>query len=407
MRERRAARPDARARSSSGPRRSARAGRTRAASRSRSARSRATRGRTATTAKPRWLTRRPVARASTARRAKKSRGIHLTRTATTHASAARFRRLAAGERERAEDERDHQRVVVAAAGEVDREERIPADERRGVRPVARKPGGEEDAREHGERRHRLEDPGRGRGRRARDQRDGSGDAREQRPVDGGRVAPRRAGVLVGRVVRIVARDVDVGVAVVDGRDPSVLPVGPGIGREEERPGERDDLDRQRDEQDGTQAGRPPAQQREPDEIGGERRDEESEEDDPEPAAVGPAGIGRDERSALDPRAGDTARDEQRDRSRREERGATHLAGVSRRRRWRRLGGRRRRLRRRRRWWWRRGRRRSDRRRRRRRRRRGPAGRRRVRHRLGRRGLGRSRSSVDSVVSAAAQPLPSS
>ena len=310
----------------------------------------------------------------------------MTRTAATHASAARFRCLAA-----ASASAPRTSAIMSASLWPPPAKWIAKS---GFQPTSAAAYGRSVASLAARRTHAstasaaivLKIQAAAVGGRARDHRDGSGDAREQRPVHGRRVPPCRAGVLVGRVVRIVARDVDVGVAVVHRRDPSVLPVGPRIGREEERPGERDDLDRQRDEQDGTKTGRPPAQQCEPDEIGGERRDEQSEEDDPEPAAVGPAGVGRDERRALDPRAGDTARDEQRDRSRREERGATHLAGVGRRRRWR-LGGRRRRFRRRRRWWGRlRRRRRSDRRRRRRGRRR-PAGRRRVRHRLGRCRLG--------------------
>ena len=54
-------------------------------------------------------------------------------------------------------------------------------------------------------------------------------------------------------------------------------------------------------------------------IGRERRDEQREEHDAEPAAVGATRVCRDDRSALDPGTGDTARHEERDHAGHDER----------------------------------------------------------------------------------------
>ena len=60
-------------------------------------------------------------------------------TASAHATPAAAATPRLAERERRGDERDHQRVVVTAAGEVQRDERVPADESRGEAPgVARR-----------------------------------------------------------------------------------------------------------------------------------------------------------------------------------------------------------------------------------------------------------------------------
>ncbi len=292
---------------------------------------------------------------------KKTTGIHLSRIATGPGPAGQPFAASGGEDESTEYERRQHRVVVPTTCEVDGEEGVPADQGSGAGAVPRKPRGQYRARKDTGRSEHLEDPGRHSRRRPGNERDELREESEARPVHRGRLAPRRPGILVSRIGAELARRVDIGIATVHGRDPPVLPVGPGIGREEQGPAERHNLDRERQEQDGAQPGRLPPQQRQRGEIDRERRDEEGEEDDAELAASGATRIRRDERSALDPCAGDTTRDEQSDRSRREERGAAHLSGAG-------LGGRRgrlcgrRRLGRRRRWrrwwWWRRGRRRG-------------------------------------------------
>ena len=207
---------------------------------------------------------------------------------------------------------------MTAAGEVDREEGVPADERRRVDLVASEPGGEQRAGEDAERREHLEDPRRGRGRRAGDERDAFGEERERRPVDGRRVAPVRARLVEGGIVRELARRVHVGIAVVHRCDPAVLPVRPRVRRDEQRAGERDQLDHDGGGEDGAKRRRRPAEQHEPGQVRGEGEDEQREEDRAERAAVRAAAVGRHERCSLDPRTGDASGDERADRTRGEQ-----------------------------------------------------------------------------------------
>ncbi len=77
----------------------------------------------------------------------------MTRMASAHADAGGLHALPLAERERGSDERHHQRVVVAAAREVHRDQGVPADERRGERPPSRDEPGR---REHATARRRPE-----------------------------------------------------------------------------------------------------------------------------------------------------------------------------------------------------------------------------------------------------------
>ena len=213
---------------------------------------------------------RPIARS-----AKKTSGIHLINTANAHAAPAKPRRPPAASTS-AERECHQERVVVATAGEMDREQRIPAHERRGIRPVSRQPGREHHAGEHPSAANTLKIHAAA----AADEPDTSATTSVSRvkavrtPTSS---APGGARVVVGGVVRELARRVHVGIGVVDGRDPAVLPVRPGVGREQQRPGEREELDHERrDERRPKSRGSAP-QEEQTAEITGERRDEQRKE----------------------------------------------------------------------------------------------------------------------------------
>ena len=72
-----------------------------------------------------------LARASSARSTRKTAGTHLSAIDADPGHAGERGRPAAREGQRTEHEGHHERVVVTAAGEVNGEERVPADERRG------------------------------------------------------------------------------------------------------------------------------------------------------------------------------------------------------------------------------------------------------------------------------------
>ena len=191
-----------------------------------------------------------------------------------------------GERERPEHEGHHPRVVVAAPGEVDRQEGVPADERgreRGPRGEACRQENEHD---HRRRAERAVEP-RGGIRRVLDRdRVRLGGQREARPVDRGRVVPARAHERERGIPGELARLVQVRVAVVDGRDPRVVPVGVDVGREQHGRSQGENLNRAREADHrlptGDAAGA--GQEQEPGEICGERG---RDGDEVEP---GPAGI---------------------------------------------------------------------------------------------------------------------
>ncbi len=152
------------------------------------------------------------------------------------------RPTAGGEREGADDEQHHHRVVVAASAEVEREEGVPAHERRGERRASGERRREHGGAEHREGGDETEEPGRVRGILACNARMQLGADREQGAVEGGRVAPRASHRLVGHVFRVGARRIAIGVAPLDGRDAPVHPVRPGVRREQGRAGERRELD---------------------------------------------------------------------------------------------------------------------------------------------------------------------
>jgi hypothetical protein len=104
-------------------------------------------------------------------------------------------------------------------------------------------------------------------------------------------------------------------------DPAVLPVRPRVRRDEERAGERDQLDRDRDDHNRAECLRCAPEEHERREVRREGEGEQREEERAERAAVRAASICRDERGGLDPRTGDAAGNEQRDRTRREQGGA--------------------------------------------------------------------------------------
>ena len=104
-------------------------------------------------------------------------------------------------------------------------------------------------------------------------------------------------------------------------DPAVLPVRPCVRRDEQRPGERNQLDHDRADQDGAEHLPPAPEQHERGQIRGEGEGEEREEEGAERTTVREAAVGRHERRSLDPRARDAARDEGRDRPCREQRGS--------------------------------------------------------------------------------------
>ena len=101
-------------------------------------------------------------------------------------------------------------------------------------------------------------------------------------------------------------------------DPAVFPVRPGIRRDEQRAGERDQLDHEGGNDDRSKRRRPLPEQHEPRQVRGEGEDEQPEEDRSERAAAGPAAVGRHERRGLDPSTGDATGDEDADRTRGEQ-----------------------------------------------------------------------------------------
>ena len=145
----------------------------------------------------------------------------------------------------------------------------------------------------------LEEPGRGVGGVVDRLGDRLGDERERRPVDGRRVAPVRAEVRKRGALGVRRRRIDVRVAAAVGGDPAVAPVRPGVGREEERRRERDELDRGCDRDDEPQPYARAAEQQQPDEVRGERTPDQHEE---RPGAVRPrqAAVARDERRVVPP-----------------------------------------------------------------------------------------------------------
>jgi len=225
-----------------------------------------------------------------------------------------------GESERADDERCHPGVVVAAAREVDGEQRIPARESAREDRAGREQDGEPHGNQDRRRRQRLVDPGCGVLRLARGERHGLRGQRERRPVDGRRVAPVLADVRKRRILREVARRVAVRVRVVHGGDAAVAPVGPRIGGEQERSGERDELDRDGERGDEPEAAPEPCQRDQRARVQGEGRDERGEE---RPGvgriAFRMAPVQRDERRVRGPReagAGDDEREHAETRRRR-------------------------------------------------------------------------------------------
>ena len=245
---------------------------------------------------------RRAVRASVARSAKKTSGIHLINTASAQAAPARpLRPPAASASAPSVSAISSASLWPPPAKWIARSGFQPT-RRRGVRSVPRQPGRKHDAGENSERGEHLEDPCCRGLRRAGDERNDLGDERERRPVDRRRVAPGGAGVVVGRVVRKLARRVHVGIAVVNGRDAAVLPVRPRVGREEQRRGERQ------------RSGSPPPRRASPAEPAaraaraGARRGRRQTPrraargtGSPSRAAVGTTCIGRDDRSPLDPR----------------------------------------------------------------------------------------------------------
>ena len=149
---------------------------------------------------------------------------------------------------------------MAAAGEVHREHGVPADERDRERPAPGEAPGEEGGAEGGGRRERLVRPRGNRVRVARDDRERLGGDREGRPVDARRVEPVAAHVRQRRVVRELLRRVGVRVPAAARADPAVRPVRPGVGREEQRRRERDELDRGGEDDHGPERGRRAADQ---------------------------------------------------------------------------------------------------------------------------------------------------
>ena len=141
-----------------------------------------------------------------------------------------------------EEERDHPNVVVPAACEVQREERVPADERGcvGLSPGAVR--GEPDDREHRERGEELVEPD--------DACPGVdefglrfGCRHEDGPVPRRIVVPGCTTVRVCRVLEELAWRVVVRALVGDRGDPAGLPVAVRICREEQRHRKRGQLDR--------------------------------------------------------------------------------------------------------------------------------------------------------------------
>ena len=131
--------------------------------------------------------------------------------------------------------------------------RVPADERDRERLAAGQPPREQGGAERGCGGERLVRPRRNRVGVAGDDRERLGGDRERRPVDARRVDPVAAHERKRRIVRKVHRRVGVRVPAAAGPDPAVRPVRPGVRREQQRRGERNELDRRREDDDGAEA----------------------------------------------------------------------------------------------------------------------------------------------------------
>ncbi len=146
-------------------------------------------------------------------------------------------------RERAEHERHHESVVVAAAREVDGEQGVPANEGGGVSRAGPEPRGEQDERDHRRRGKPSVRPPSGIGRVADHGGMPLGGEREPRTVGGRCVAPLGAHEGIRGVLRVRARLVRVGVPVVHRANAAVVPVRVHVRGEQHRARERDELDR--------------------------------------------------------------------------------------------------------------------------------------------------------------------
>ena len=252
----------------------------------------------AAAASPVGLPRRRAARAATAR----NRTRHpLHRDRERPRDAGEGRTVAHRQRDAQRGEPADERVVVPAAGEVDREHRVPGDERHRERRPCRCAGDRRGGNEHGGRREPLEEPGRGVGRGAGEERHGLREQGEHRAVDRRRVAPVGADVVGRGALREVRRGIDVRVAAAVARDPAVAPVRPRVGREEQRRRERDELDR-RAEREHDADRRAAAHRDEAGEVRDERADQQDEERPRRP--LGRVGaVGRHDGRAVPPRRG--------------------------------------------------------------------------------------------------------
>jgi hypothetical protein len=204
--------------------------------------------------------------------------------------ACEIRLPSRGQRERAQHEDHHQRVVVPSAGEVNGEERVPADERGGQRGPAAEPRRQPDERQHAERRRPAVEPGGDAGRLAGDGRVAFREEREAGAVDARRVTPVLAHHRVRRVARELGRRHVVRALAVHGADAPVGPVCVGIRREQDRTCERGDLDEHGDREHRSEAYRRRAAEREAHQVEAERAGE-SAEVEPRPAALAAGVVG--------------------------------------------------------------------------------------------------------------------
>ena len=203
------------------------------------------------------------------------------------------------ERERGEHEHDHEHVVVATSGEIDREQRVPADEGDGERCPSRQKPCECRREKHSGCGERLERPGCRGCRPVCGQCDRLGCERERRTVDGGRGMPGGAHVPVGGVAGIGARLHGIRVGTVGRCDARVVPVRPRVGRAEKRCEQGQQLDGDRDGHDRPQAGTPAPDQRQRYEI---RRESSPQAREIEPRYPLPGRRARTQRRARGPHA---------------------------------------------------------------------------------------------------------
>ena len=216
---------------------------------------------------------------------------------------------ARAERESRHHEQRHPRIVVPATCEVQRQQRIPADERCGVGTPAGEQRRECHRPQHRERGQRLEQPGCRVRRGSRRARYRFRRKREERPVDGRGVVVGAAHVRVCRVVRKVTRRLRVGVGVVDEGDAAVVPVGPRVAGDQQRCAERRELNRHRQRRDERQSNGRAPQQEQADDVGGKGGDL-AREIEPGPGCVAfeQATVARDERGIVRPGRGDADAD---------------------------------------------------------------------------------------------------